>query len=248
MRPRRRGQARSGAAAGLTPTRGGVIQGLPAGRASSEPDEPALHGASRVGRRARFSIARAEGATYPAARGELETALIPQRPRSAKKPPRGAASLVSDIRLSTLRSTRAPLSMRAADSFEPSSLLLQSEGRSFSGGHEAMVIGMHESRCQSVASFRPTPKRGKHAFEIPAGRRTMSFWPVPKLVPPGKDVCSRRTMSFGPVPKPMRPVSAIAWHFVLEPPEKTGFALQRPRAERRLTSLHARQFPRPPRY
>ena len=152
-------------------------------------------------------MARAEGPTYPAARGELETALIPQRPRSAKKPPRGAASLVSDIRISTLRSTRAPLSMRAADSFESSSLLLQSEGRSFSGGHEATAIGMHESRCQRVVSFQPTPKRRKHAFGIPAGRRTMSFWPVPKLVPLGKDVCSRRTMSFGSIPKPLDPIS-----------------------------------------
>ena len=56
-------KSQSGAAAGLTPTAAGAIQGLRGGRAPSEPDEPAFHGASlwasRVGRRARFSMVRA---------------------------------------------------------------------------------------------------------------------------------------------------------------------------------------------
>ena len=40
----------------------------------------------------------------------------------------------------------------------------------------------------------------------------------------------------------------VARHFTSEPSEKTGFALQRPSAEKRLTGLRARKFPRPPRY
>ena len=87
----------------------------------------------------------------------------------------------------------------------------------FRNARSRFSLSMQRRRTMS---FRPVPKQKDMPLNSLLRRRTMSFRPVPKLVPPGKDVCSRRTMSFGPVPKPMRPVSAIAWHFVLEPPEK----------------------------
>ena len=145
---------------------------------------------------------------------------------------------------------RAPLWVWAAIAFEPSSSLPRSEGHAISDDAETVVVAIHESWCRRTMPFRPVLKRLAARLALRPSRRAMSIRPVLKLYDTiNLRECCRRAMSIRPVLKPMRPVSAHDLAFrPWNRPKKTGFALQRPRASLRLTSLHAREFPRPPRY
>ena len=98
--------------------------------------------------------------------------------------------------------------------------------------------------------FRPVPKRSSRCTQLAPCRRTLLIRPVLKqLAGMRSPSLRRRTMPFRPVLKPMPSVSAHGPAFCLRTSrKKIGFALQRPRASLRLIGLHARRFPRPPRY
>ena len=142
-------------------------------------------------------------------RAEWEGGRGFQRPRNAKKAaPRGGFTCIRYSDFDTSIASSAFVDARGRF-FHTELIVAEVGGYSFSGGHEAMVIGMHESRCQRVVSFRPVPKPTPPSTKSASSRRAMPFRPVLKR----KSIWSssntgRRTMAFRSVPKPIHLVSA----------------------------------------